>query len=140
VSSDNYLLLRKHPLGGFCVIDASASDDRTPVAMPDHQKYETLQEARVAARDMYSEYGMAVHPECDDDLEVVIPKDLHFALEDRVTLLEDVIWIMWSQMQDASGFVACLDREDFYHGLDQVVIDVLGEQAFREKGLSWPSI
>lgn len=64
MSADNYYLIRNHPLGGFALIDASASSDRKPRARKDHPRFDTVDEALAATRDEYYEYGGGVDPEC----------------------------------------------------------------------------
>jgi hypothetical protein len=65
MSADNYFLIRKHPLGGFALINASASDDRKPRAHKGHTQYTTVEAALKVARASYFEYGGSVDDECE---------------------------------------------------------------------------
>lgn len=64
MSSDNYILVRKVPGGGFLVTDESASVDRpwsvrTCLARGYGVLFRTLDEASTYAHSQYSEYGVS---------------------------------------------------------------------------------
>jgi hypothetical protein len=59
MSSDDYFIIRKHPLGGFAAVRGFASDDGpTPEATEAHQQYPRPIEAVHAAMEEGSEYGV----------------------------------------------------------------------------------
>lgn len=72
MSADNYFLIRKHPSGGFAAVMGFASDvddsgsEIEPVADTRHRAYPTVDEAINSAIHEYAEYGISVHPECDE--------------------------------------------------------------------------
>jgi len=68
MSSDNYYVVRKHPLGGFTYVMGFASDEDDEDA-PAHERdpqYPTVLKAFQAAGQDYSEYGVSIHEECED--------------------------------------------------------------------------
>ena len=65
MSADNYYLIRLHPLGGYALIDASASDNRKPRAHKSHPRFDTVDQALEVAHRNYYEYGGSVDPECE---------------------------------------------------------------------------
>jgi hypothetical protein len=75
MSSDNFYVVRKHPIGGFTYVMGSASHDvdkygsfkyDLPVKNNSMQ-YKNFDDALNAALEDYSEYGVITHPECEDD-------------------------------------------------------------------------
>lgn len=67
MSADNYYLIRNHPAGGFAAVMGFASDEYEPIAYHDHKSYATVDEALNYALSEYSEYGVSVHSECEDE-------------------------------------------------------------------------
>ena len=68
MSSDDYTIIRKHPLGGFAAVKGFDSCEGMPEAKEGHHQYPTVQDALDAvAEDLYPpEYGVSIHPECSD--------------------------------------------------------------------------
>jgi hypothetical protein len=75
MSSDNYYIIRKHPIRGFAIVMGFASDDDTPQARRSDRIFDSVDQAisEIEADDQYpmdseyySEYGWHVHPECGD--------------------------------------------------------------------------
>lgn len=68
MSADNYYVIRKHPDGGFVALMGFMSNDEMPVINPakTYRTYETADEATAWADGEYSEYGVSVHPECNE--------------------------------------------------------------------------
>ena len=90
MSADNYYLIRLHPLGGYALINASASDDRKPRARKGHERFDTVDEALAAASKGYYEYGGSVDPECEWEPPMVREVDkLRTLLTDLVNEVAD---------------------------------------------------
>jgi hypothetical protein len=66
VSSDNYYIIRKHPKGGFAAVMGFASDDTDPVARDSDRRFDSIESAFVYGTHEYSEYGVSLHPECEE--------------------------------------------------------------------------
>jgi len=68
MSADNYYVVRRHPSGGFTYVMGFASDEEDediPVRHHDPM-YPTMNKALDAAMADYSEYGVSIHPECEE--------------------------------------------------------------------------
>lgn len=74
MSADNYIVIRKDAGGQYvpCMGFASCQrsdwndDDPTyPEIQPHDRRYDTLSEALAASWDVYTEYGVSAHPECE---------------------------------------------------------------------------
>lgn len=66
MSADNYMVVRKHPEGGYTYVMAFASDDEPDIDVKSNSpRYASLNAALIAALQEYSEYGVEVHPECE---------------------------------------------------------------------------
>lgn len=67
MSADNYLLIRKHPNGGYAVVMGFASDEYAPEVPLNHPSYPTLDAALIAAyheeQEEVVEYGISIHHE-----------------------------------------------------------------------------
>lgn len=70
MSSDDYFVIRKHPLGGFAAVRGFDSDeDGFPEATEKHEQFVRPIEAVFAAQQEGSEYGVRMH------LELITMKD-----------------------------------------------------------------
>lgn len=78
MSADNYYIVRKHPEGGYTYVMAFESDDNPDIDVkPNSPRYDSLSAALNAALMEYSEYGIAVHPECEESSNADITPDVH---------------------------------------------------------------
>lgn len=72
MSADNFYIVRKHPFGGFAAVQGFASDvDENdeqiyPEVNVTDQQFKSIGEALNWAVIQYSEYGVDVHPECEE--------------------------------------------------------------------------
>lgn len=70
MSADNYFLVRRHPAGGYALVQGFASDvdesgdEHDPDVETRDPQYATVDDAFAAGLREYSEYGVSVHPEC----------------------------------------------------------------------------
>lgn len=66
VSADNYYLIRRTPTGTYTAVMGFESDTHEPTQSAHDPEFTTLNDALTWALDQHSEYGVSVHPECDD--------------------------------------------------------------------------
>jgi hypothetical protein len=80
MSADNYLLVRRHPDGGFGVTMGFASNDEEPEVDAFSTRYDSVTEALFAAHKQEQEdvieYGTRVHPECGDDWAIATAEEM----------------------------------------------------------------
>lgn len=60
MSADNYMIIDKHPLGGYGAEMGFASDEDQAVVTEKSLRFDTLQEARKYAESQWLEYGYSV--------------------------------------------------------------------------------
>lgn len=68
MSVDNYYVVRRHPEGGYVILQGFESDNGFNVDLEvenDLPRFDTLSEARSVATSMFAEYDALVHPECE---------------------------------------------------------------------------
>lgn len=73
MSADNYYVVRLHPEGGFTYVMGFASSDEDQYDIPVRENrfgwnmsFLSVKDAFKAANEDYSEYGVSVHPECEE--------------------------------------------------------------------------
>lgn len=73
MSADNYYVVRIHPSGGFTYVMGFASDEEDEFEIPVEEgrfgwgmSFLSVKDAFQAACEDYSEYGVSVHPECEE--------------------------------------------------------------------------
>ena len=79
MSADNYLLIRRHPKGGFAVLDGCASHDGVPTVQDGSIQFRTIQDAvdwTSSDEAGWTEYGTHIHEECNAITIVQSPFDL----------------------------------------------------------------
>ncbi|MFS0885340.1 hypothetical protein [Aeromicrobium sp. 179-A 4D2 NHS] len=97
MSADNYYLIRKHPDGGFVAVMGFMSNEQTPEIDPQkaYRKFDTPDDAIWWADNEYSEYGVSVHPECNE-----YPSEVRLAAVNTVAL---ELFEAWSKAEPNHG-------------------------------------
>ena len=76
MSADNYYLIRKDNFGFFVPVMGFSSNEDTPAIRLKHPRFMSIEGARNAVKDDWTEYGTSVHPECHDP-ETPLPEEVN---------------------------------------------------------------
>lgn len=71
MSADNFMVIRRHPNGGYAAVMGFMSvdyEDGYPEATTRDTSFPTVAEAEAYADSSYCEYGTSIHPECTEGL------------------------------------------------------------------------
>jgi hypothetical protein len=71
MSADNFNIIRRHPSGGFTyVMDFASSEEAYPEAKINSPRFESFALAMDEAQRDDAEYGVRVHPECYEKIDI----------------------------------------------------------------------